>query len=135
MLYPPEHDQTEIGEDNMDIISKHILNKQQETMKQLETLFKDLVEENDELKKRLDSWNKDSEIAELYSQIKKNKKLSVYIRTEKELAEEEYFRKLHDRRCHHALTYTFKGNGIGSFYTLECLSCGMSSEIVDYDNW
>lgn len=90
---------------------------------------------NDKLRSKVDEWNKDDEIQKLKRQIEDMRRKSVHIRSEKEMNDETEYLSQHRSKCSGDMQYLFKGNGIGTWYTLTCEKCGEVKEIDDMDNW
>ena len=119
-------------------------------IKDIDTICKNLRDTYEELegqveyyKKKLEEYNKDSEIQKYKAEIQELRARSLLLMSNKEAEAERDFR---NRHCQCALRlksktvgntyiYELSGTGLGTCIKITCPICGQSEDITDIDSW
>ncbi len=98
-----------------------------------------LLEDNEELRERLNEYSKDEEIQKLKLQIKEYRNHSLQQLTDKELELDKDFRNKHynDKACGNGNDFSYRliGTGIGTVIEITCNKCGETKDITDNESW
>lgn len=106
----------------------------------IETLkneYKSVCESRDDLRKQLESWNKDEEIQTLRRVIDNNWRLSLLQLSENEVEYIESFKNRHRQLCKNGSCYQYElsGAGVGTAIKIRCPKCGEERDVTDYTSW
>lgn len=104
-------------------------------MDELNLYLKSLTRENDGLRKRLQTFNKEEEIQKLQNELDRMRLYSLHIMSEKEHEDARTFSKYHYETCNSNIQYILEGTGIGTGIVVVCKKCKTEKDITDVSGW
>lgn len=103
----------------------------------LSAAVNDIIEENEELRETLRTYNKDEEIQSLKDELDSVYKRSICVLSEREKDSLYKFRNKHYTDCRNFGEFTFDllYSGIGHCVKVKCPICGEEEDITDMSCW
>lgn len=104
---------------------------------ELKEYIKDMETRNEELKDKLNNYNKDKEIQRYQNELMNIRRNSLYILSDKEKELVNEFRKEHYKKCGKSsrIEYILNPTEIGTGISIRCSKCGGEKDITDYGEW
>jgi len=112
--------------------------------KNLRDTYEGLEGQVEYYRKKLEEYNKDSEIQKYKAEIQELRSRSLLLMSDKETKAARDFRSRHYEQCALPLnsksvgnTYIYEliGTGLGTCIKITCPICGQSEDITDIDSW
>jgi cupin superfamily acireductone dioxygenase involved in methionine salvage len=101
----------------------------------LNKFIDDLMNQNTNLRKTLDEYDKEEEIAKLKQDNYKLRVNSLHTLSDKESERAKVFSNEHWENCKGNTRYILEGTGIGTAVRVQCTKCKGVIDITDHDNW
>lgn len=104
---------------------------------ELKEYIKDMETRNEELRDKLNNYNKDKEIQRYQNELTNVRRNSLYILNNKEKELVNEFRKEHYKKCGKSsrIEYILNPTEIGTGIDIRCSRCGCKKDITDYKEW
>lgn len=104
---------------------------------ELKEYIKDMETRNEELRDKLNNYNKDKEIQRYQNELTNVRRNSLYILNNKEKELVNEFRKEHYKKCGKSsrIEYILNPTEIGTGIGIRCSRCGCKKDITDYKEW
>lgn len=104
-------------------------------LEEIELYIQDLMEYKDDLKDKLEQFNKEDELKKLNEELNHVHQHSLHILSKKEKDEATKFRSEHYQSCNSNIQYILEETGIGATVSVKCKNCNVIKNITDVDNW
>jgi hypothetical protein len=101
----------------------------------LSAYIENLILSNEELRTKLNDWNKDEEIQKLKGEIDEIRRNNIHLLSSTEKKDAQEFSEKHYYSCKGNTSYTFVGTGIGTSIKVRCTKCNKEKDITDISNW
>lgn len=98
---------------------------------------KDMENENERLKQRLEEYSKDEEVSKYREEAQRVKSNSLYMLDDDERNRAREFAREHYGKCGRAgyIRYIVTPTGIGTSVVVECNKCKEKIDISNFNNW
>jgi predicted nuclease with TOPRIM domain len=106
-------------------------------MEDVNKILDELVEQNIELLKRVDSDEKEHKVKEAEQKTKDIQRRCIHLLDEKESEEKKNFIASHKTICQmkNHFRYIVSPSPLGNKIEIQCLDCGFDEDITNYDDW
>lgn len=116
------------------------LNDNSALSQHLSAIYKEqlrLINENAELRKKLQEWSKDKEIQKAEDKVRDVRRRSLLVLSDIEMDELVKFRESHRQSCKNLCHYEYDIDAVmfGSIIKVKCPACGEQEDITDTSIW
>lgn len=116
-------------------LKKLLNNEHTKLLNKLQSYIDNLIAQNNNLRDKLNQWNRDDRIQELEEEISRMRQYSILILNEKEYDDLRQFRRDHYESCKGSTRETVYHSGIGSGVVVKCSMCNKENDITDASAW